>query len=157
MRSTLLQLPLRGALRAFLGGPLVRLFFVFKPKFSTSKRAPETKASEYIWFQTMRNPMVFTSFSWDHGVYPTTTTFWLIFVTFWSQNMKSEDNQKPEGLQTKLNQILLHRDVQGDIKHIIFGAAWKMKISAPEARSVNEKHRKYAPALRCRAILRIII
>ena len=71
--------------------------------------------------------------------------------------MKSEDNQKPEGLQTKINQILLHRDVQGDIKYVIFGAAWKMKISAPEARSVHEKHRKYAPALRCRAILRITI
>ena len=34
VRSTLLHLPPRGALRAKLGGPLVRLFFVFNPMFS---------------------------------------------------------------------------------------------------------------------------
>ena len=37
-------------------------FFAFDPKFSPSKRAPETKASRFQRFQCMRNPMVIEIF-----------------------------------------------------------------------------------------------
>ena len=83
MRSTLLHLRFRGALRAFLGGPPATLFFAFEPMFVASKRAPETKVEQDKRFQTLRNPMVFMIFLGDHGNTSVEIHFGLIFVSFW--------------------------------------------------------------------------
>ena len=89
VRSTLLHVSLRGALRAILGGLLVRLFFfVFNPMFSSSKRPPETKASLSQGFQTMRNSILLTIFLQDHGIYCSETDFGPILAPFWIELSK---------------------------------------------------------------------
>ena len=78
-----------GALRALLGGPPASLFFDLNPKFSMSKPPPETKASEYLWFQTMRISIFFVIFLCDHGINPAETHFGPLLGSFWGENMKN--------------------------------------------------------------------
>ena len=47
VRSTLLQLPPRGALRANFGGPLVRLFFRLQPKVLHIKKGSRNKSFRF--------------------------------------------------------------------------------------------------------------
>ncbi len=82
VRSTLLQLGSRGALRAILGGPPAVLFFTFNPTCVASKSPPETKVELSQGFQTMRNPMVSMIFPGDHGNSPPETDFGVIFCRF---------------------------------------------------------------------------
>ena len=70
-------------------GVLLRLFFfAFNPMFSSSKRPPETKASQYQEFQTMRNSILLTIFLQDHGICRAKTDFGPILVPFWIEFSK---------------------------------------------------------------------
>ena len=53
------------------------------PRFSSSKRPPETKASLNIWFQTMRNSILLTNFLPGHGILCSETDFGPILAPFW--------------------------------------------------------------------------
>ena len=87
--------PSGGPFGHFLGVLLWHVFFDFNPKFSPSKWAPETKASLWQGFQTMRNPMVITIFFHLHGIYWHTTNFGVIFGPFWPENTKNAFRKNP--------------------------------------------------------------
>ena len=82
------SLPQGGPFGRFFGVLLRGLFFVFNPMFSSSKRPPETKASQYQGFQTMRNSIPSTIFLQDHGICPAETDCGPILAPFWIELSK---------------------------------------------------------------------
>ena len=66
----------------FGGSSCESFFFGFNPMFSMSKPPPESKASLWQGFQTMRISIFFVIFLCDHGIPWHRTTFGQLFGSF---------------------------------------------------------------------------
>ena len=105
-------------------------------KFSPLKRAPETKASFWIWFQTMRNPMVFVIFLWDNGNCPPETTLGPIFGPFlmkFSNINQTSTRSIPNAKKTHIvNQKHFRKPMRASIFHLkIFENFRKVRFFSP--------------------------